>query len=189
MAVPSINFDERQPLFEQVFQSGVAPFTTQIDNLDVYRLVTGREYAEIQPYYATDKPYRGVYPTASGLFTADKAAATSAEVLGSTSFATAPEPSYLLSYRFSGNAVRLDKIKNDRFETEFLSASGPTKHEFSQDCRYYLESKGYLPDSQALAWNSVSGQLLNVPSLTYMVLPPFSGALTYLGCERVDQTA
>lgn len=180
MSSPSINFTDRLPLFEEVFRSGVAPYTSAVD-MDVYRLVTGREYEQIQPYYASDARYRGTYPTASGLFTADKVAATSAEVLGSISFALAPEPSYLLSYRFSGSAVRLDTVPNSTFQQEFLNASGPTKHEFSQDCRYYLESKGYLSESQALAWDSVSGQQLNIPSLIYMVLPPFSGGFDILG--------
>jgi hypothetical protein len=168
-------------LFDEVFQSGVQPYQ-QNTVFDVYRLVTGRERDEIEPHFATDKLMRGTYPGASGLFTTDKKDITSAEVLGNLGFQNVPSPSFLLHYEFSGNAVFLDRVQHGEFQQQFTQATGLSKHEFSQDCRYYLESHGMISCVQALAWNSVSGMNLGITGHTYLVLPPFSGALRYVEC-------
>lgn len=178
MPIPSPNYQHRIGFFGEVFQSGVAPYRdTRV--LDVYRLVAGRQLDEIKPYFATDLPYRGTYSGASGLFTTDRPDATSAEVLGTLGFNSAPSPSYLIRFGFSGDAVMLDRVQHSGFQQEFTQATGIAKHEFSQDCRYYLESHGMVSDSQALAWASASGARLGISALTYMVLPPFSGALQF----------
>jgi hypothetical protein len=182
--IPSQNYDSRVKLFDEVFQSGVQPYQ-QNTALEVYRLVTGREFDEIKPYFATDKPLRGTYLGASGLFTTDKKDITSAEVLGNLGFQSAPSPSFLLHYKFSGEAVFLDRVQHGEFQQQFTHATGLSKHEFSQDCRYYLESHGMISDVQALAWNSVSGMKLGITGHTYVVLPPFSGALHYFDSFRL----
>jgi len=179
--IPSRNYDSRVKLFDEVFQSGVQPYQ-QNTVLDVYRLVTGRELGEIKPHFATDKPQRGTYPSASGLFTTDKKDITSAEVLGNLGFQNVPSQSFLLHYEFSGEVAFLDRVQHGEFQQQFTQATGLSKHEFSQDCRYYLESHGMISDVQALAWNSVSGMQLGITGQTYVVLPPFSGALHYIGC-------
>jgi hypothetical protein len=184
MQIPSPNYQQRERLFDEVFQSGVAPYRETVV-LDLYRLVTGRQLDAIKPYFATDSPYRGTYSGASGLFTADKPDTTSAEVLGTLGFERAPSPSYLIRYGFSGDAAMLDRVQHPGFQQEFAQATDIAKHEFSQDCRYYLESHGMLSDSQALAWPSVSGARVGVSGLTYMVLPPFSGALQLRDYDRV----
>ena len=182
--IPSPNYDSRVALFDQVFQSGVAPYQ-QTAVLDVYRLVTGRELDEIKPYLGTNAPYRSTYSGASGLFTTDKRDITSAEVLGVLGFASAPSPSFVLHYGFSGDAVYLDRIQHRGFKQQFTQATGLTRHEFSQDCRYYLESHGMISGVQALAWDSPSGAALGIPGHTYLILPPFSGALQHQDYDRV----
>ncbi|NOS70958.1 MAG: hypothetical protein HOP33_13635 [Verrucomicrobia bacterium] len=171
-------------LFDEVFQSGVTPYQ-ETKVLDVYRLVTGREFDEIQPYLGTDKPYRGAYSGASGLFTTEKSELTSAEVLGRLGYERAPSPSIVLHYGFSGDAVFMDRVRHSGFQHDFTLATGHAKHEFSQDCRYYLESHGMISGVQALAWISPSGAALGVSGYTYLVLPPFSGALQYRDYDRV----
>src|SRR5438477_12883100 len=181
--IPSPRFHSRLDLFDQVFQSGVAPYR-QTAVLDVYRLVTGRQLDEIKPYLGTDSPYRGTYSGASGLFTTDKSGIMSAEVLGAVGCANAPSPSFVLHYRFSGDAVFLDHIRHGGFQHQFTQATGLAKYEFSQDCRYYLESRGKISGIQALTWISPSGAALGITGHSYLILPPFSGALKYQNCER-----
>ena len=182
--IPSQNYYGRVNLFDEVFQSGVHPYQ-QNAVLDVYRLVTRRELDEIKPYFATDTPQRSTYSGASGLFTTNNKDITSAEVLGNLGFQNVPSPSFLLHYGFSGEAVFLDRVQHSGFQQQFTQATGLTKHEFSQDCRYYLESHGMISDVQALAWISVSGVKLGITGHTYVVLPPFSGALHYRGSFRL----
>jgi hypothetical protein len=174
--MPSNDYANLIPLFQDVFQSGIAPYAQQT-GLPLFRLVTGRQFEEIKPYFGTDSYYRGTYPGASGIFAAERPDLTSAEVLGSLGFDSAPSPSFLLQYDFSGSAVFLDRVTHSGFQEEFLAATGVARHAFSQDVRYYLESQGMLTDSHALAWVSASGAVLGAPGYTYMVLPPYSGAL------------
>jgi hypothetical protein len=184
MHIPSSNYEQRAKLFDEVFQSGVEPYQDTAV-LDLYRLVTGRQLEEIKPYLATDTPYRGTYSGASGLFTTDKQGITSAEVLGTLGYERAPSPSFVLHYGFSGDAVFLDRVRHSGFQHDFTQATGHTKHEFSQDCRYYLESHRMISDVQALAWISPPGAALGITGLTYLILPPFSGALQYRDYDPV----
>jgi hypothetical protein len=144
--MPSNVYINREPLFDEVFKSGIAPYRTNT-TLDL-------ELEEIKPYFANEYPYRGTYKGASGLFTADERDITSAEVLGTFGFQSAPSPSFLIHYEFSGDAVLLDQVQNPVFQEQFMQATGIAKHEFSQDCRYYLESHGSVSDVQSLAWKS-----------------------------------
>jgi hypothetical protein len=178
MQIPSPNYGQREKLLEEVFQSGVHPYI-QTTGVDLFRLVTGRQLEEIKPYLGTNVSYRASYPDAPGLFTSSKPELTSAEVLGTLGFQSAPSPSYVLNYYFSGDAVMLDRIQHIGFQQQFLAATGLDRHEFSRDCRFFLESRGLISDAQALAWASPSGAALGIGGYTFMILPPFSGALSY----------
>jgi hypothetical protein len=158
---------------------------TQETGLPLYRLITGRTLDEIKPFFASDAPYRGTYSGASGIFTAERPDLTSAEVLGFLGFDAAPAPSYLIHYQFSGSGTYLDRVENPIFQEKFLSITGTAKHEFAQDCRFYLETAGHIAQTHALVWNSASGSAVGAPGYTYLILPPYSGALLYTTTERV----
>jgi hypothetical protein len=183
MIVPSPNYSARVPLFEEVFASGVAPYL-QATGVDLHRLVTGRELVEIRPYLATDRWCRFTHSGAFTLFAADKEAALSPEVLQSTGYSNAPSPSIVVSFGFTGDVFPIERTQHSGFVQGFLDMSGTAKHEFSCDCRYFLESRQMLTGTQAVVWGSPAAAAFGVSAQTFAVLAPFSGALTFKSYEE-----
>jgi hypothetical protein len=182
--MPSQEYSKLVPFFCEVFQSGVEPYS-QPTALPVCRLVTGRQFDDIQPYFGTDLHYRGTYPGASGIFTSERPDLTSAEVLGTLGFESAPSPSFLLNYDFSGKAIYLDRITHSGFLEQFLAVTGADRHTFSQDVRYYLESEKLVTETDAIVWPSPSGDALGISGSTYLILPPYSGALHAKNFDKI----
>jgi hypothetical protein len=182
--MPSNNYGQYKPLFEIVFASGTAPYTTH-SQMQLVKLVTGVEREHVQPYLGTDQPYRGTYSGASGIFLATDDPTASAEVLGCLDFSNAPKDALLLDYTFCGRATYLNLVSNEQFQNYYHALSGDDRREFAQDCRFFLESKGMLQDTQALVAHSASGIMLHHPGQVMVVLPPYSGALQYRGYRPV----
>lgn len=184
MTIPSPNYNSRLPLFQEVFPSGVLPYL-QATGADLHRLITGRELEEIRPYLGTDRICRFTYPGAFTIFAADKREALSPEVLEATGYSNAPSPSIIGSFYFTGHVFPLESVQHRQFAQSFSQASGAAKHEFSCDCRYFLESSEMLSSTQAVVWNSRAAAGFGISAQTYAVLPPYSGALTIKNYETV----
>ena len=123
MDIPSSNYPLREPLFQEVFQSGVAPYI-QTTGVDVFRLVTRRQLEENQALPGNRQAVPWRLPRRIWSVHERQALPNLCRGSGTLGFQSAPKPSYLIPYHFSGDAVMLDRVRHSGFQQQFSCDHG-----------------------------------------------------------------
>ena len=171
-------FDQQRSLFAP-FISGIAPYLTDIDPIEVPRFLLDINHTN-DPYRQSSASGRFAHPYDYQWYGADSERTALLETVGT---GKCPQDNIMLYCEVSGRGLDFRKINNDPFQREFGNTSGDNPHEASQKLRMYLKDNGCLDDVDLVIFPSASGQVTNMAGLVYM--PIKSGILTYRRAENL----
>jgi hypothetical protein len=184
--MPSIRYNERKPLFDELFAGGIDAYVHPTGVIGV-KVVTGVAEQSLDPYFVSASGQRGKNDGDLSIFLADCVETARAEVIPESPAGKYPPNTWCLQYKYSGNILDISRIPDENFKAEFLSASGVFKHEFSQDARYYLTERGMIEKIDSIGWPSVAGQKLGLGGYVYNWTSGVATSFEYLGKERLDR--
>jgi hypothetical protein len=183
--MPSERYEKRKPFFDSVFQSGVEQYVHPTGVTGV-KIVTGVEESALKPYFVSPDGQRAKSSNDISIFLADSEETAKAEVFQGEPPSEYPPNSWMLSYEYKGNILNIHKIEADTFKSQFLAASGDSKHEFSQDARHYLEERGLNQNYDSIGWVSVQGDQMGQGGFVYNWVSGVAPTFNYLDTIRLD---
>ena len=186
--MPSDNYEERLQFFDKVFENGVDAFVHPTGVFGI-KIVLDVEEQKLNPFYSSPYPQRAKSPGDLSIFLADNLETAKAEVFPGNSFSGFPPNSWSLEYKYSGNILNINLIPDEKFKSQFLASSGDLKHEFSQDARYYLESKGFSGQYDSIGWTSVRGDEIGVGGFVYNWVSGDMPQFDYINKYRLDSNS
>lgn len=155
--MPSVNYNDSLPLFENLFATGIAQCVQPIA-MTGYKIVQGVSESDLKPYYSSPFPQRAKNSGDFTIFLGDKPETSSCELFGNSGFSGAPENTWCLRYYYEGQMFNVMRSPDENFKSNFLRWSGDAKHEFSQDFKYFLQQKGFTAQCDSIGWGTVSGE-------------------------------
>ena len=180
----SERYEERRPLFDAVFSNGVDQYVHSTGVIGV-KLVVNVDEKHLDPYRSS--PYgRSTQSGAVSVFLADNEETAKAEVYQGNPPKQYPTNTWLLSYKYQGTILNIQRIEAKEFTDQFLTATGHDKHEFSRDARAYLSEKGLTSKFDSIGWVSVQGDKMGIGGFVYNWTSGVEPTFEHLNTIRLD---